>query len=358
MVAHLAQLHDRVVHAGAAALGGEVVFVRLGETHSPPSAQGGGRGHVAGVDGFVELALPRTQLTPQHALRLLGQLVQHLGQGQGQGQAQGMDDDDDDDDDDDEEEEEEEEERYTRTYHPIPTYLILDASEHKGSEHLVQSMHDQQLLLLRQTRGRALLVAHAAPFPRSQSLRGRRALGGFPEGGEGLVEPLVEGVHGGEDLRQQEVEQRPQLRQVVLQGRAREQHPMFGHVRGAQRLRELALRVLHAVALVHDDVLPDVLLQLRAVLHDVLVRRQQHVEIAVLHFVVVDLLAHVGRALVHHLEHVRYPLRELVYPVGERGERHDDEEGALVLLELHHVRQQRDGLMVVVVVVVDMLEVL
>ena len=78
MVAHLAQLHDRVVHA-VSTIGGQVVLVRLGETGRPSSADRGGGGHIASVNRSVELALPRTQLTPKNALRLLGQLVQHLG---------------------------------------------------------------------------------------------------------------------------------------------------------------------------------------------------------------------------------------------------------------------------------------
>jgi hypothetical protein len=40
---------------------------------------------------------------------------------------------------------------------------------------------------------------------------------------QGLVEPLLEFVAGREDLREQEVQKGPQLTQVVLEGRTRQE---------------------------------------------------------------------------------------------------------------------------------------
>ena len=48
--------------------------------------------------------------------------------------------------------------------------------------------------------------------------------------GEGSVEPLVEGGHGLEDAGQQEVEERPELGEFVLEGRPCEEEAMGSRV--------------------------------------------------------------------------------------------------------------------------------
>ena len=78
----------------------------------------------------------------------------------------------------------------------------------------------------------------------------------FSGGGERRVEPLLERGDGLEDGGQQEVEQRPQLGQLVLQRRARQQESVRRVVRRVQHERQLAVVVLHPVALVDDHVLP------------------------------------------------------------------------------------------------------
>lgn len=70
------------------------------------------------------------------------------------------------------------------------------------------------------------------------------------------IEPLLEGGAALEDGGQQEVEQRPQLRQLVLQRSARQQQPVRRDVVRVQHLRQLAVVVLHTVALVDYHVLP------------------------------------------------------------------------------------------------------
>ena len=112
----------------------------------------------------------------------------------------------------------------------------------------------------------------------------------------------------------------------------------------SQRLHELRVRVLHPVPLADDDVLPLDLAQHGLILHHELERGEQHVELAARHLLALDLLAHTRRALVDHHPDVRGPLDELVGPVGQRGERHHDQERAIILLHLHDVGDQRDRL--------------
>lgn len=69
------------------------------------------------------------------------------------------------------------------------------------------------------------------------------------------VEPRLEDVEVVKDLRHDEVEQGPQLVQVVLQGRAGQQQPV-GAVVGLEVAHQLAVGVLQPVPLVHHDVLP------------------------------------------------------------------------------------------------------
>ena len=118
-----------------------------------------------------------------------------------------------------------------------------------------------------------------------------------------------------------------------------------------ERGRELGSGILHAVALVDDDVRPAPLFETQPVLHDELVRREHHVEgrlrglvILAAHLLFKQVFARVRRALVDDCDRVRAPARELELPVGERGQRHDDEERAAQVLRLDQVRDQRDRL--------------
>ena len=89
--------------------------------------------------------------------------------------------------------------------------LALDSPEQERPENLMQSVDDEQLFLFTQLK-RLLLVA--------RHLR----VGHRVDLAEGLVEPLLEFVARREDLRQQEVQERPQLTQVVLKGSACQEH--------------------------------------------------------------------------------------------------------------------------------------
>ena len=107
-------------------------------------------------------------------------------------------------------------------------------------------------------------VAHTQDFPLfsvevarpSASLVNSNRPHLFSRGGERRVEPLLERGDGLEDGGQQEVEQGPQLGQLVLQRSAGQQEAVRRVVGRVEHKRQLAVVVLHAVALVDDHILP------------------------------------------------------------------------------------------------------
>lgn len=78
----------------------------------------------------------------------------------------------------------------------------------------------------------------------------------LPSHGEGGIEPLFECAAALEDGGQQEVEEGPELRQLVLQRSACQQHTPWSQVVRVQDLGQLTVVVLHSMALVHNHVLP------------------------------------------------------------------------------------------------------
>ena len=90
-------------------------------------------------------------------------------------------------------------------------------------------------------------------------------------GGEGSVEPLLEGIAGLEDGRQQEVKKRPKLRELVLQRGSGQQQPVRGGVAGVDGEGQLVVMILHPVSLVNNHELPPEFCQDSLVLNDVLV---------------------------------------------------------------------------------------
>ena len=194
--------------------------------------------------------------------------------------------------------------------------LLLGAAQHERPEQL--------------RRVRELLVVHL------------RALGRVE------LEGRVEGGGGGEEVRVEEVEQRPQLVQVVLQRRAREQQRVR-EVEAADGLRDLRGVVLDHVALVDDQVAPP-----RAVgelrLHG---GRLGHLERG-------DDDVDVGRALAERLHEalallqvarvqldgaqLRAEALELGHPRGEHRERRDDQVRPADALDELEVGEEGDGL--------------
>lgn len=78
----------------------------------------------------------------------------------------------------------------------------------------------------------------------------------FSSHGKGGVEPLLEGAAALENGWQQEVEQCPQLRQLVLQWCPCQQDTPWSQVVCVQHLSQLTVVVLHPVAFIHNHILP------------------------------------------------------------------------------------------------------
>ena len=72
---------------------------------------------------------------------------------------------------------------------------------------------------------------------------------------EWIREPLLEVLLIAEDLRHQEVHERPQLHDVILQRRARQQKSSLG-VEAQECLPALRLKVLDVLGLIEDHVVP------------------------------------------------------------------------------------------------------
>lgn len=98
-----------------------------------------------------------------------------------------------------------------------------------------------------------------------------------PGARDGNRKPLLEVVRAVKDLGQEEVEQRPQLVEVVLQGGAGQEQPMLEVILPHHNFGEPALLVFHTMPLVHDNILPMVLPQDVTVAHDEIVGGETHI---------------------------------------------------------------------------------
>uniref|UniRef100_A0AAG5DLD8 Uncharacterized protein n=1 Tax=Anopheles atroparvus TaxID=41427 RepID=A0AAG5DLD8_ANOAO len=157
------------------------------------------------------------------------------------------------------------------------------------------------------------------------------------------VEPAVEVIGAVEDVRQQEVEQRPELVQVVLQRRTGQQQPVGG-LELAQDLRQLRLFVLDAVRLVDHHVAPVEPLERRLLADAHLVRRDAHVPLARRQHVPNERVARLLVADQAHGSDRRTPACELVHPVLQRRLRHDHDVRSRVVAQVFQVAEQRDRL--------------
>ena len=92
------------------------------------------------------------------------------------------------------------------------------------------------------------------------------------------IEPGIKVISVVEHIRQQEVEQGPQLVQVVLQGGARQQQAV-GRLELSDNLRQLGLFILDPVGLVNDNVTPVELLQHRLLPDHHLIGSDAHVPV-------------------------------------------------------------------------------
>ena len=162
-------------------------------------------------------------------------------------------------------------------------HVLDEAPQHERLEDLVKAGDDDDLLLLLHP------VLALAP-----------GCGAF----FAIVpEPLLEHLGAIKHRRQQEVEQRPQLAEIVLQRRAREQKPAVAS-EPVEVPRQLPFPVLEPLRLVDYDVLPVNLAQLGAVPHDELVRGDQHVKLQLHHLRIEQLLPLLPVPHVVHRAHV------------------------------------------------------
>ena len=161
--------------------------------------------------------------------------------------------------------------------------------------------------------------------------------------GQRVAEPVRELLPGAEDVRHEEVHERPQLHEVVLQRRAREQQAAL-RVEVEQRLPALGLEVLDVVRLVQDHVVPPLPPECARVLHDQLVGGDADVVAVGLGPARPQALARLGRAEVRqHLED-RAEALQLGLPVDEAAGGHDDQVRAPDAFHHGEIGQQADGL--------------
>ena len=78
----------------------------------------------------------------------------------------------------------------------------------------------------------------------------------FSGHGERGIEPLLEGAATLENSGQEEVQQGPELRQLVLQRRSCQEDTARSQIVGVEDLRQLTVVVFHTVAFVHYHILP------------------------------------------------------------------------------------------------------
>mmetsp|Transcript_8845 Transcript_8845/g.30409 ORF Transcript_8845/g.30409 Transcript_8845/m.30409 type:complete len:769 (-) Transcript_8845:151-2457(-) len=157
------------------------------------------------------------------------------------------------------------------------------------------------------------------------------------------LEPLIELFRAGKDVRQQKVEESPELVQVVLQRRTGDQQSVV-RVEHPDDPAQQRVLVLDPVRLVDDDVPPVELLQVALLLDDHLVRSHADVELSwrdeLLLLLVPLLLVAVELPGADH----RAPPLELIHPVVQRGLGDDHKVWAGDSPELVQVAQERDRL--------------
>lgn len=78
----------------------------------------------------------------------------------------------------------------------------------------------------------------------------------FSSHGKRGIEPLLESAATFENGGQEEVQQCPELRQLVLQWRSCQEDSAWSQIVGVEHLRQLTVVVFHTVAFIHDHVLP------------------------------------------------------------------------------------------------------
>lgn len=198
----------------------------------------------------------------------------------------------------------------------------LEAAQQEGAQYFVQLGHDLGLI------ARGVVVG---------------GVGGGGGSGVARRKPCFKRIGRRKHLGQQKVEQSPQLAQVVLQRRARDQQAVGG-VQPLDDGEEHGFLVFDAVRFVDDDVLPFRRQKRGLLLDHHLVRRHAHVERALARHarLLVGALL-LGAVKLDRANHGA-PLFKLVDPVVQRRFGHDHQVGARDAAELVQVAQQGDGL--------------
>ncbi|KAI3476086.1 hypothetical protein L1887_62392 [Cichorium endivia] len=145
------------------------------------------------------------------------------------------------------------------------------------------------------------------------------------------------------DVGEEEVEQRPELHEVVLERRAGDEQA-GARVEGTHDLGEHRVDVLDAVRLVNDDVLPRELLERALFAQAHLVGGDEHVKVLGQQVFVDDLVALLLGALEGDHVEAGHPALELAVPVVQRRLGHDDEVEAGRVAEVAEVAEEGDGL--------------
>lgn len=144
-----------------------------------------------------------------------------------------------------------------------------------------------------------------------------------------LLEVGVKQVRALKHVRHQEVQQRPQFVEIVLQRRSRDQQSVFGGEL-TNRRAECARLVLDAMSLVDNHVLPIDRRQRRSLAENDLVARDAHVKASLPDLVVQHFGTVRAISLENHDAQRRTPLAELSKPVGHGGFGRNDDVGTYV----------------------------
>ena len=142
------------------------------------------------------------------------------------------------------------------------------------------------------------------------------------------------------------MEESDEFLDVVLQGRTGDEQ-LAGSMEAVERLVQLGFRVFETMSFVDGEVLPSDVTELCAVLENELVGGDEDVELDLFGRAELVLSDHGSTGTVANVSEsveVGSPMLQLAHPCGQRGEGHNDEEGAVLVAGMEEVREEGDGL--------------
>ena len=158
-----------------------------------------------------------------------------------------------------------------------------------------------------------------------------------------LIKPLFELLAWAEDLRKQEIKQRPKFCQIILQRCACEQNSVRWHIRLAKRLCKFAFSVLHAMSFIHDNVLPLDFAKSWLVVEDILICCQHDIVLLVLKLCSNDWPLIPFSFIADHFDRGS-PSLKLWDPIRNGSQRHYHEEWTFITFVSDQICEQRNGL--------------